>query len=87
MRSVSTAPFSQTVIHYIGPEFSRFIHLKIRELQEKIILIIECERVRKPVFLTMGKNEDFYVRSGPSSLKLSMSQMVKYLEQRDWGAL
>ncbi len=74
--------FKNLINHHIGPEFSRFIHLKIREIEEKTVLIIECERVRKPIFLAMGKNEDFYVRSGPSSLKLSMSQMVKYLEQR-----
>jgi len=75
--------FKNLINHHIGPELSRFIHLKIKELQEKTILVVECERVRKPVFLTMGKNEDFYVRSGPSSLKLNMSQMVKYLEQRN----
>lgn len=75
--------FKNLINRHIGPEFSRFIHLKVRELQEKVVLVIECERVRKPVFLSIGKNEDFYVRSGPSSLKLIMSQMVKYLEQRD----
>ena len=68
--------------NHIGPEFSRFIHLKIRQIDNKTIIVIECERVRKPVFLTMGKNEDFYVRSGPSSLRLTMSQMVKYLDER-----
>ena len=41
-----------------------------------------CEKVIDPVFLTVGKNEDFYIRSGPSSIRLSMSKMVKYLEQR-----
>jgi hypothetical protein len=75
--------FKNLINHHVGPEFGRFIHLKVREIQEKVVLVIECERVRKPVFLTMGKNEDFYVRSGPSSLKLNMSQMVKYLEQRN----
>lgn len=74
--------FKNLVNHHIGPEFNRFIHLKVRDVQGKVVLVVECERVRKPVFLTMGKNEDFYVRSGPSSLKLSMSQMVKYLEER-----
>lgn len=67
---------------HIGPEFSRFIHLKIHQVEGKTIVVIECERVRKPVFLTVGKNEDFYIRSGPSSLKLSMSQMAKYLDER-----
>ncbi len=68
--------------NHIGPEFSRFINLNIHHVDGKTIVVIECERVRKPVFLSMGKNEDFYVRSGPSSIKLSMSQMVEYLNER-----
>jgi predicted HTH transcriptional regulator len=68
--------------NHIGPEFSRFIHLKIHHLQGKTLVVIECERVRRPVFLTVGKNEDFFVRSGPSSIKLTMSQMVDYLNER-----
>lgn len=68
--------------NHIGPEFARFIHLEVCRINNKFIVVIECERVRKPVFLTVGKNEDFFVRSGPSSMKLTMSQMVKYLEER-----
>ena len=68
--------------NHIGPEFSRFINLKIHPLDGKNIVVLECERVRKPVFLSVGKNEDFYVRSGPSSIKLTMSQMIKYLNER-----
>ncbi len=74
--------FKSLINHHIGPEFSRFVTLKIFFLDEKMVLVIECERVRKPVFLTVGKNEDFFVRSGPSSMKLSMSQMMQYLEER-----
>lgn len=74
--------FKNLLNTHIGAEFTRFIHLKIVALQEKTILIVECERVRRPVFLSIGKQEDFYIRSGPSSMKLSMSQMVKYLGAR-----
>jgi len=68
--------------NHIGPEFTRFINLKLKPVKEKQVVIIECERVRKPVFLSIGKNEEFFVRSGPSSMKITMSQMVKYLEER-----
>ena len=67
---------------HVGPEFSRFIYFRIGKVKGKTALLIECERVRKPVFLKIGKNEDFYIRSGPSTVKLSMSQMVDYLESR-----
>jgi hypothetical protein len=74
--------FKNLLNNHIGAEFTRFIHLKLVPIREKTILIIECERVRRPVFLSVGKNEDFFIRSGPSNTKLSMSQMVKYLAER-----
>ncbi|HID69063.1 MAG TPA: ATP-binding protein [Desulfobacterales bacterium] len=74
--------FKNLLNNHIGAEFTRFIHLKIVSIKEKTILVVECERVRRPVFLLVGKNEDFFIRSGPSSMKLSMSQMVKYLSER-----
>ncbi len=74
--------FKNLINNHIGAEFTRFISVKILRLQGKTIFVIECERVRQPVFLKVGKNEDFLIRSGPSSTKLSMSQMVKYLSER-----
>ncbi len=74
--------FKNMLNTHIGAEFTRFIHLKVVTIKENTILIVECERVRRPVFLKVGKNEDFFIRSGPSSMKLSMSQMVKYLGER-----
>lgn len=74
--------FKNMLNSHIGAEFTRFIHLKVITIQENTILIVECERVRRPVFLSTGKQEDFFIRSGPSSMKLSMSQMIKYLGER-----
>ncbi len=74
--------FKNLLNAHIGAEYTRFIHLKVVTVNEKEIMIIECERVRRPVFLTVGKNEDFFIRSGPSNTKLTMSQMVKYLSER-----
>ena len=74
--------FKNMLNTHIGAEFTRFIHLKSVPIKDSTILIVECERVRRPVFLSIGKQEDFYIRSGPSSMKLSMSQMIKYLGER-----
>ncbi len=74
--------FKNLINTHIGAEFSRYILLKIQEIDDKQIMVIECERVRQPVFLMVGKNEDFLIRSGPSSTKLTMSQMVAYLRDR-----
>ena len=67
---------------HIGAEFSHYIDCDLTTIDGKTIVVITCEKAVDPVFLKVGKNEDFYIRSGPSSVRLSMSQMVKYLEQR-----
>jgi len=67
---------------HIGAEFSGYIDCDLHIISGKTVVVIGCEKVIDPVFLTVGKNEDFYIRSGPSSIRLSMSKMVKYLEQR-----
>lgn len=70
------------ISHHIGPEFTPFIQVKFGKIEDHSIIAIECERVRKPVFLKIGKSEEFLIRSGPSNTKLTMSQMVKYLNER-----
>jgi hypothetical protein len=67
---------------HIGAEFSQHIDCDLKIVDGKTIVVITCEKAANPVFLKVGKNEDFFIRSGPSSVRLSMSQMVKYLEQR-----
>jgi hypothetical protein len=66
---------------HIGAEFSRYIDYDLQIVDGKTIVVITCEKADDPVFLKVGKNEDFFIRSGPSSIRLSMSQLVKYLEQ------
>ena len=74
--------FKNLVNSHIGPNYSRYIHLQFCAFADKTVLLIECERVRSPVFLKIGKSEEFLVRSGPSTMKLSMSQMITYLADR-----
>ena len=74
--------FKNLVNSHIGTAFAKYIHLKFCHFDDKTVLVIECERVRKPVFLSIGKTEDFYIRSGPSSMKLTMSSMFSYLSER-----
>lgn len=70
------------VNQHIGAEFSRHIDCRVHTLESRTVVAITCGPAENPVFLAVGKNEDFYIRSGPSSTRLSMSQMVRYLEQR-----
>jgi len=74
--------FKNLISQHIGLEFSDFIDFDLKSAAEKTLAVIHCSRANGPVFLKHGKNEDFFIRSGPASLKLSVSQVLKYLKQR-----
>lgn len=74
--------FKNLISQHIGLEFSEFMEFDLKATGGKTIGVIHCSRANAPVFLKHGKNEDFFIRSGPSSLKLSVSQVLKYLKQQ-----
>jgi hypothetical protein len=69
--------------HHIGAEFSAFIHATIVDCEDKQVVMLECSPAGRAVFLKIGKNEEFYIRSGPSSTKLSLSQTVSFVQQNN----
>jgi hypothetical protein len=74
--------FKNLIKQHIGLEFSKFITMEIISIEGKNIILIECERSSKPVFLKNKQAEDFYIRSGPSTVKLSVSEVLAYMEKR-----
>jgi len=48
----------------------------------KVIIRVDCSKCKKPVFLKDGKVEEFYVRSGPSSVELAGSNLVNYVKNK-----
>lgn len=74
--------FRNLIKQHIGLEFTKNIHFSMGCVEEKIVMAIECERAGEPVFLIHKKDEFFYVRSGPSSVSLTMRQMLKYLQSQ-----
>lgn len=69
------------VNQHIGAEFSPLLDITILTYNGSKVVVVECKQSPEPVFLTFGKNEDFYIRSGPSNTKLSPSKIISYLEQ------
>jgi DNA-binding transcriptional regulator/RsmH inhibitor MraZ len=67
---------------HIGLEFSPYIDIKIRELELGKIISISCTPSTIPVFLKNNDKEQFFVRSGPSSVALPLSKALKYIEDR-----
>ena len=67
----------------IGDEFFPYISFRNIDMEDgKSIIRVDCSKCKKPVFLKDGKEEEFYVRSGPSSVELSGSNLVNYVSNK-----
>ena len=67
---------------HIGLEHSGFIRFHLIPVEEKEVLLIECQPSPSAAFLRIGKNEEFYVRVGPGSRRLSTSEVLSYMSKR-----
>ena len=75
----------------IGDQFIPFI--RYRQLNygkkddgnDRIVVRFTCQPTSTPVFLKDGKEEIFYVRSGPSSVELTGTDLIKYIDNRRNG--
>ncbi len=66
----------------LGAQFMHLIHQELVEIQGKKILKIECSPSNKAIFLKDNNQEEFYIRNGPSSIKLSGSALIDYVNRR-----
>jgi hypothetical protein len=64
----------KTYNDYIGTSISK------QYLAE--IAFLECRPSQKPVFLKDKNEEYFFIRSGPSSIRLQTSKILDYIEDR-----
>jgi len=74
--------FTNIVAEHIGNEYLPFITFRLSDYDGKGVMRIICKKSDIPVFLKMGKNESFYVRSGPSSVELHGKDTLKYVDSR-----
>jgi len=67
----------------IGQDVSSYIQTKFETIASDTIFIAKCSRSTRPVFLKQsGFNEEFFIRVGPSSAKLEISEALKYIKER-----
>lgn len=66
----------------MGTETMLHIKAYFSDYQEKRVQIVECKPSKIPVFLKNGSDEEFYIRAGGSSARLTPSQMNEYIKQR-----
>ena len=75
--------FTHMISSKIGDEFFPYISFRMIDMGEgKAIIRVDCSKCKKPVFLKDGKEEEFYVRSGPSSVVLTGSNLVNYVSNK-----
>lgn len=55
---------------------------KFETYKEDRIFLVYCRPSKIPVYLKNGNDEEFYIRAGASSAKLTPSQMIEYIQQR-----
>ncbi len=77
--------FTNLIKNHIGPEYLPYIKFNIVNVGGKEILKVDCEKSRKHVFLRQGDEEEFYVRNGPSSVKLNGNALVDYISNNFKG--
>jgi hypothetical protein len=71
--------FSNLFADKIGRELTKLIEPQIIEIEGKSIFKVICHRSPEPVFFRDNERQDeFYVRHGPSSIALSMSEFMNY---------
>ena len=67
---------------HIGLEHASLIRYSLEPLDGGQVLAIECKPAKDPVFLSQGKDEAYYVRTGPGSRQLNIRQALAYVAER-----
>jgi hypothetical protein len=70
--------FANLLNDRIGKQYLDQIRWELKEVDDKKILRVDCKPSSTPVFLKVNGEEQFYIRSGPSSIQLSPSEVLEY---------
>ncbi len=66
----------------IGKKNLHLINLKFLKVRNKFIMRVDCEKSSKEVFLKPNpKEEEFYIRVGPSNSQLVGSELIEYVNK------
>ncbi len=74
--------FTNLVKDKIGSLHLKHLHFKIVEIEGKKILRVECQKTTSPAYVKFANDEHFYIRTGPSTTSLKMSQFYPYIKKR-----
>ncbi len=75
--------FKQLIKQHIGLAYAPLIEYAPVPVGEKKILEVDCRKSDEAVFMTPNKkDEEFYIRIGPSSERLTGSKLLEYVGRR-----
>jgi hypothetical protein len=75
--------FKQLIKEHIGLAYAPLIEYALVPINGKKILKIDCRKSDEAVFLKLNKNEEeFYIRIGPSSERLTGSKLIEYVNRQ-----
>jgi hypothetical protein len=67
----------------LGKDVSPYIQTNLDKINDRTVCVVTCSRSLRPVFLRQpGFDEEFYIRLGPSSASLDISEALKYIADR-----
>lgn len=66
---------------HIGAEHARFVSAQAVIVEDRLVLAVTCRKAETPVIVKSGDDEHYYVRVGPATNELSLSQVVALLRK------
>jgi hypothetical protein len=67
---------------HVGIEYLSYVRFSLLGMGDKKILVVQCAPLKRIMLLKSSGKEQFYVRSGPSSIELPMSKVLEYVNER-----
>lgn len=74
--------FKNLISRHLGADHSKYVRFLLVPVDGKTVGVVRCARSEDPVFLKDGNKEHFYIRNGPSSDELPVSQALNYIKHR-----
>jgi hypothetical protein len=66
----------------MGAGVMTMVHPQFDDYEDHRVLRVVCERSSRPVYVSNGDRESFFVRTGPATAELTGSQMMDYIGRR-----
>lgn len=63
------------------PTPARQVNTEIVKIGGKLVCIVKCGITDQPIFLKWDNQEEFYIRTGPSTIKLGLSETLNYVKE------